>query len=252
METLEALRSKDEAASQPGFASMAEALARDPGLAQRLDAILAWDARLVEAMRDVPVPPGLAEQILQGLEDAGERPTRTAGGVAGRSWRRRRFAWAAVAAGIGVAAVVIAAVMLNRLPTMSPEWLRSVARDRSVVTRGTPPTGATAESPPDRFPYSTDLLFPDGVQWRRVADFDRAEAVAYDIPMRPGQKATLYVVRCRSDAPLPTRVPGTPQMRTQGLAVSAWQGAGVVYVLVVEGDEADYGRILKSRAQGLA
>lgn len=253
LEALEMLRSRDEAAGDPALGPIAEALTNDPELAQRLDSILTWDARLAEAMRDVAVPPGLAGQILQNLEDASPSPV-PAPVAASRNRRGRRFAWFSVAAGIGVAAVLIAVAVVRGLPEMNPEGLRSIARDRSMANLGNPPTGWTASerSFPERFPYSRELFSSPQARWRGIGDFNPAEAVAYDIPLGNGRKATLYVVRCRSDAPLPTRVPSVPQMQTLGLAVSAWQGDGVVYVVVVEGDERDYRAILKSRLHGLA
>ncbi len=253
LEALEVFRSRDEATGDPALAPLAEALANDPELSHRLDSILTWDAQLAEAMRDVAIPPGLAGQILQSLEDATPRPV-PAPVAASRNRRGRRFAWFSVAAGIGVAAALIAVVVFRSLPEMNPEGLRSIARDRSMANLGSLPAGWTAgeRSFPERFPYSRELFSSPQARWRWVADFAPAEAVAYDIPLGNGRKATLYVVRCRSDAPLPTRVPSVPQMQTLGLAMSAWQGDGVVYVVVVEGDQRDYRALLKSSFHGLA
>jgi hypothetical protein len=251
LEALETFRSRNDAAGDPALASMAETLAKDPELAQRLDCVLKWDARLTEAMRDVPVPPALAEQIIQSLDDMSPRPM-PAPDAAHINRRSRRGAWITVAAGIGVAAVLIAVTVFGRVPSMSPERLRSIACDRSMANQGIRPPGSlvTSRSFPDRFPYSPELFFFPQTRWRRITDFDRAEAVAYDIPLGPGQNATLYVVRCRSGS-LPRAVPSTPQTRTPYLAISAWQGDGVVYVVVVEGDDPAYRAILKSRPQGL-
>lgn len=252
LEAIETFRSKDEATSDAALLSMAEALAQDAELSHRLDCVLKWDARLSEAIRDVPVPTGLAEQIIRNLEESGQCPTATPT-AASVNRPRRRGTWITAAAGIGAAAVLIAVAILGRLPHMSPDRLRDIALDQFTTNQGNGPTGTlvSAQNVPARFPYSSDLFVLPGTRWRSITGFDRARGVAYDIPLRPGQKATLYVVRCRSSTPIPTRVPLVPQMWTRGLAVSAWQGNGVVYVVVVEGEEPAYRALLKSRPYGL-
>ena len=256
LEMLEMFRSTDEAAVDPALASTLEAVKQDPELSERLDRILAWDERISTAMRDVPAPPALAEQILQAVDTSSDQPRPASRLPRVKSGRRRLLAGAIA---VGLAAALLVAVTLGRsLPTMTPGALRSMARDRFAENQDSEPVGTSlAQSlPSDRFRYSPDLRGGDGVLWRSIPPFDRAEAVAYDIPIAPGQKATLYVVRCRSDAPLPPRPPRKPQLRTQGLAITAWQGNGVVYVAVVEGSgqfsaEAAYDYLLRSSAQPL-
>ena len=255
LEILEALRSRDETDSDPALASVAEALKQDPDLAQRLDRIVAWDARVSEAMLDVPTPPALAEQILQSLEESDDKPSPIPKVRHGNRGSRR---WLAVATGVGLAAaLMIIAVLGESLPTIASETLCSVARDRFVANQGNDPEGAVVsqDDPPARFPYSPDLVNVPDTRWRSVPPFKRAQVFAYDIPLGPGQKATLYVVRCRSES-LPQRPPQLPQLRTQGLAIAAWQADGLVYVVAVErrdgiSAEAAYRYLLKSAAHPL-
>ncbi len=253
LELLETLRSKDEVAHNPALAPLAEALEKDPELAQRLDRILKWDARFTDAIGEVAVPFGLAEKILGNLECSNQPSPQVETTVPERRPRSRRR-WMLAVAGVAAAILVVAVVLLNGLPSMSPETLLSMARDRFLENQGNGPNGTAlaTESAPERFPFSPDLRQLPGTRWRSVSDFRSAEALAYDIPLGVGQKATLYAVRCRANAPLSSRPPASPSMRTQNLAIAAWQGNGLVYVVVVEGGDRAYRAILKSLPQRLA
>jgi hypothetical protein len=98
----------------------------------------------------------------------------------------------------------------------------------------------TEVAPPADYPMSRDLRQSATTRWRRVAKFLGGEAVAYDLP-EIGGKATLYVVR-RTVADLPTSPPDRPDLSTAGNSVAAWGSGGLVYVLVVQGDERSYAR----------
>ena len=253
LELLETLRSKDEVARDPALAPLAEALEENPELAQRLDRILLWDARLTDAIGDVPVPFGLADKILGNLE-CSTPPSPRGETLAPEGWPHSRRRWMLAAAAVAAAVMVVAAVLLKGLPSMDRETLLSMARDRFLENQANEANGtllATGNAP-ERFPFSPDLIQLPGTRWRSVSDFGRAEAVAYDVPLVAGKKATLYVVRCRPDGPLSSNPPGSPSMRTQGLAIAAWQGDGLVYVVVVEGGDPAYRAILKSLPQRLA
>lgn len=242
-EMLEMLRSRSDAETDAALAPIAEALEKDPDLARRLEHILAWDSRLSEAVRDVPVPPGLAEQILQRVEAQRARPV--PGPDRPRSSRRRWLSWASVFVGAAAAVVLIAIVVMESVPRMDPGELRSIARDRFMENRDSNLPEAIAADTASGFPYSSDLIRVPGTRSHRVPDFGQAKAVAYDIPLGGNRKATLYVVRCRSHS-LPQRPPRGSQMRTLDLAIAAWQGDGVVYVLVAEGGDPTYRFLLRS------
>ena len=69
---------------------------------------------------------------------------------------------------------------------------------------------------------------------------------------RPGEgRAVLFVVRMGS-RDIPGSPPATPQSATGGLTVAAWQNGGLVYVLVVEGDDRFYRRLIHTPAVRLA
>jgi hypothetical protein len=246
LEMLEMLRSKGDAAVDPALASTAKALEEAPELAQRLERILEWDIRVSEAMSDVSVPPALAEQIIQSLEAPSARPLP---GLAPplASGRARRLAWSTVATCVGLAVILIAVVMLRSVPTLDEERIRSIAGERFVQNQADLPAGTsvTPNNFPARFPYSPDLVNVPGTRWRHIPDFDGAGAFAYDVPLG-ANKATVYVVRCRSNALLPQRPPTFPRTSTQGIVIGVWRGDGVVYVAVVAGGEAAYRALLRS------
>lgn len=247
LEALEVLRCKGDAENDPALASAAKAVEEDPLLAERLERILEWDARLSEAMSDVPVPPALAEQIIQSMVAVGDPPSPATVPPRVEIGRRRWLSWAAAATGVGVAAILVAVVMMgSRLPTMEAETLRTMARTRFQQNHQSQPGSMVTEGDfPAAFPPSPDLIEVPGTRWRRVPDFGRAEAIAYDIPMGPNQSATIYVIRCRSSS-LPNRPP-RPPFRTQNLAIAAWQADGLVYVAVVqEGRNGVYEDLLRS------
>lgn len=235
LEILEILRSKEEASSDPALIPTARSLEDCPEMAERLERIQKWDVRISEAMHDVVPPPGLAEQILQSLEPSVDRPVPAS---APRQTRHRRRRWMVIGTGVGLAiALLVVAVLGRPLPNIAPEALCSIARDRFVQdqTIEAPGLDVAENTPSDRFPYSQDLIEVPGTRWQSVPSFQRAKTVAYSIPLGSNQKATLYVVRCRSNR-LPQRPPRNPQLQTQGLAIATWQADDVVYVAVVEGN----------------
>lgn len=250
LEILETLRCEGDTEGDPALA----ALQQDPDLVHRLAQIREWDGRISDVIHDVAVPTGLAEQILEKLDPSDERPIRAATLPRPKSRSRR---WLAVT-GVGLAIVLlIVGVLGQSLPKITPETLRSIARDRFVESQGNEPAGLAVRenNGSDRFPYSRDVVDIPGKLWRSIPSFRRAKAEAYDLPLGPSQKATLYVVRCRSDG-LPQRPPRQPQLQTQGLAITAWQADGFAYVVVVEGREgvsaeATYRLLLKSMSQQL-
>jgi hypothetical protein len=82
------------------------------------------------------------------------------------------------------------------------------------------------------------------MRWRNVPKFDRATAVAYDLPLGQGTRATVYVIRCRAPR-LPVAPPITPDFVTGRVAIAAWQVGDLVYVAVVEGGAPAYQALLQ-------
>lgn len=253
LEALEALRSVGDAEDDPLLASTAEALQSNPELKQRYERLRRWDARVAQVIQDVPAPPGLAEQILQRLEAA--RTASPTDCSSGRGpVRRKRLAWAAAASLIAAAAVLAVVVLMDRLPRIEPGTLESIARERFLADRGGDLQGhfVSDQAPPKELPYSSDLVADRSIRWRHAPDFRGAEAVAYDIPLGGGRRATLYAVQCRSPD-LPVRPPSALGPQTRNLAIAAWRtpDGDVTYVVVVEGGEPFYRELLKSASRQL-
>ena len=95
------------------------------------------------------------------------------------------------------------------------------------------------------YPYSPHLLHPP--QWR-VDQFGGRRAVAYDLPLEGGRRATLYVLRGRAER-VPNAPPRQSQLQTRNLSVAAWQSGELIYVLVVDGGERAYRALLESTAR---
>lgn len=247
LEALESLRRGVDVEDDSALIPVDEAVRTDQELAERLELIHRWDASISEAIRDVSVPPALAEQILQRLEPASIPSSRAT--LPHNARKRKRTRWAAIAAAVAVAASLIAClVVLNRLPELDPNVLRDAAREQFLADLGSQPSGTpfNGRDFPAEYPYSEDLRddFP-GIQWRVIPSFGPTKAIAYDIPLGPGRRATLYVVRCRSRS-LPMKPPTILDSQTRNLATAAWQSSGVVYVVVVQGGEREYRSLLRT------
>jgi hypothetical protein len=271
LEAMEACRPGGEDLRDPAFSALAERLANDPELAQRFDRMQRADAAVKAAFQDEPVPGGLAGRISAGLTaarararvDAGQvsqlaevQPTDSPATLESRptpaaSWetypapQQKRFSRRGLF--IGAAASVMAATVLLAM-IFGFKAQHAITRDQILQTAAqlfdTEPREAgqlLAEvSPPADYPFSREVIQVRGTQWRWVKeDLLENRAVAFDLPGPPGARATLYALK-RSVPGLPAEAPPLPQLSTNGRSAAAWQSEGLVYVLVVEGDAANY------------
>ncbi len=252
LEAIECCRAHSGDLNDPQFAELAASLAEDPELRVHFERVQKADAAIKAAMADGPLPADLAAHVLHRLADAAAakpiEPVPAAAGsplprptAAPRLFSRRRVvsALAALAASAAVFAVVLfrqqpAPIAKDDVLANSREFFeRDVAAPGQLVSEVAPPAG---------FPYSRDLRQGPTIRWRRVGKFLGDEAVAYDLPA-DGGRATLYVVR-RSAADLPSSPPGRPDLSTAGVSVAAWNSGGLVYVLVLSGEEHSYDNYL--------
>lgn len=155
-----------------------------------------------------------------------------------RSSRRRILAGLAT---LSAAAAVLALAWLYSQQPLPLTHDDVLAKSMAFFSGDNDPPGKLVleVAPPAEYPMSRDLRQSASIRWRRVAKFLGGDAVAYDLP-RIGGKATLYVVR-RAIAGLPP-VPNrdNPDLNTAGKSVAAWESGGLLYVLVVEGDQSTY------------
>jgi hypothetical protein len=279
MEAIDACRPDSRDVDQPELASLAAALSHDPQVRAVYDAIQQSDGRLTSAMHDVPVPTGLADRILDRLaatvvsSDAtatsgtaaaiaveakvpvisGEpkMPSSIEADSASRSSRRR-----VVAVGLGLAACLLLAAGLGVLVGRQPDHSQLAVTEKAV---GWYEQLGDGWQPVDKAPKGFSL--PKGIGgtlrgWQWLAKGVAKSGVVYDLGQNPpgqvlpGQQvrgaqkgAVLFVIKAtRTD--LPSSAPRTPQSTTAGFAIGAWQSGGLMYVLVVRGNEHDYQRLL--------
>ena len=196
----------------------------------------AVDARLTKAFRDVPVPEGLAERLLDRL--AAERP---------RSRSRR---WLLAGGGLlAAAAGLVLAVWLGgpRVECVSEESARNEAIQLFGEGFKQPGHLLANEPAPAEYPFSPWVLSIRGTSWRHLDDFLEHSGVVYELPGPGGTHAALYVVACENIEEIGTEPAMQHPFMTAGCCASAWQEGGLLYVLVVEGDASTYGRYLNLR-----
>jgi len=262
-EAMEACRPESDDLADPALAFLAAELAIDPALREQFERMQRLDRAVGEAFADVPVPEGLDRRILARLavarqdhveSDAVESHASEDGAQPGPRRRRR---WWPAAAGAGAAAAVAAVVLVavvagwfRASPPSVAQLLDAAIADAADTFRGQLPAGEPIDrvAPPERFPLSRQVVALPGTRWRSaVLGEDRG--VAFDLALRGRARATLYVLDSRV-ANLPSVPPSRPQCNTGGYCALAWQENGLVYVLVVAGDQPAAWRVYLDVAVG--
>ena len=144
-----------------------------------------------------------------------------------------------------MAALAVVWLGVHRGPALSEESLIQEA-NRQFAQRADLPSHALAEHPaPAGYPVDGQLRPGLPTRWRWVGDFLGYSAVAYDLVGPDQTQATLYVLRANT-----TGLPALPATEPESSAatgqcsVSAWQSAGRVYVLIVDGGRSRYQQFL--------
>jgi hypothetical protein len=240
---------------QPEVAPLRETLEHDAEAREAYDRLSRVDAALREAVRDVPVPNGLADRLLAALraDEAGsgrlpvsvepalrERPSAegvrsVAAAVPGRA-RTRGDKWKDA-----LTVVVVLSLMLglgawqwwNKPSALSAEdvagWIDAAQPELERVT-----WHDARQAPADRSMDvpSTRLSGLARGQWA-ACKIDGKEAFAYRWTR---SQTELYVIRCATRArDFERRPPPYPQIDTGGRCVGVWADGGLLYVLVVRG-----------------
>ncbi len=234
-------------------------LERDPALRRAADRLRQLDRRIIAALEDVPVPAGLTERILHslsqgaGVEDAGESESviplsgaqpRDRGPRIPRVRRRTALIAAAVAS---AAAIALYLGFRSPTPQYGPDVISSIARELFDQERNQAVAEAAAPSVKG-YPSSSVVVQLATTRPRRLEDFLGRSGVAYDLK-RGGIRACLYVVKISAGPRMPrietSQVAGQPRpASTGGLTTAVWREQGYLYVLVVEGGEAEYRQFL--------
>jgi hypothetical protein len=227
-----------------------------------------WDTAIRQSIEEVPVPPGLAERILERLRAA--RPDEAAGASGGllsrsvsvalqsdassgetqlappstaRGWSRRHWVGAAAAALVAGVLVIAVGNWLRpasevELPVLADQWRERLGDDWQQIARA-----------PENFAVPPSLLVAPQ-RWQWIDQFTTVPVAAYELVHAKAGRAMLYVARM-SRAGLPSAPPVSPQSNTGGRAVAWWQTGDRVYVLVVD-DERSYRAFVRPSAVPLA
>ncbi len=273
LESLEACRPGSDDLSDPAMVPLNSQMAASRELDDLYERLQKLDGCLAAAFHDVPVPDGLADRILARLNAAGTEKVITdtaappgsamAESLAGVQPvnaavrplrfmpRLSRFAASRPILTGGMAAALAAIVLLAAVGVLRRMGSsdREISPELAIEQFNSDPHGEgtllDARPAPSGYPCSEFLSLPPSTRWRDVVDFQGAKAVAYDFQGPQGAGATLYVLRGKA-AGSPSSPPWSPQHTTGNRAVGWWQEEGLVYVLVVEGDAADYRQLLQS------
>jgi len=209
------------------------------------------DAEVASVLHAAPIPSGLSERVLAGVqEELAARPLASASQTHASADHRgpritRRAAWVGLAATVAAAVYLAVQFFSPKEPQFTPASLMEAAIARFAAERNSPVVNHEND-PPRGFPISADII-DQGARWRWIDDpWLGRRGVAYDVTIGDGAvRATLYVMEGSIEglilAPPPT--PSYPP--TQDACAGAWQSGGLVYVLVVEGNEAEYQRFLR-------
>lgn len=249
LERIDACRPGSDDLHDPALAPLADELAESRAKRDLYDRVQALDGAIGEALEDVPVPVGLserllarlaAEQVVSAVESAKPpaeileaAPSPATDGASRRTW----LYWS-----LGLTAAASIAGIVATMGWLRPILTADNIRAQVLQYNEEPLASAPVERGyPEGYPLSRHVYRLPHTTWRPVYGFlhrSDLNGVAYDLMLR-GTSATLYVV--------PTRVshfPAAPPARigtaTGNLAVAAWQENGLLYVLVVQGDERAY------------
>lgn len=228
--------------SEPELAALNAALDADPSARHDCEIVQAWDSAISRAITDIPIPDGLADRIVASVhvgrpskaatDEISPTPSRSA-------WRLPWPAWAA--AGVTAATLLLVAGLwiLRGGDNLTGADIAQAARG---WVAGLDQENWSESSPPADHRPDPSLRFP-AVRWQRFA----AGGVAYYGELPPDRSAAyLLVIRTRQGSQLPSLPPATPDASTEGLCIGSWKNQGLLYVLVVPGDQARYRRLLRT------
>jgi hypothetical protein len=208
-----------------------------------------FETRLAAAMTDIAVPAGLHERLsarlrqsaaetgepTAAIQAAAEPVTLPLEPIAHRHLRRRwLLATGALAASLLVAWQFLMPADDSRTDTatLAAGWYAHLGAKWQPLRLA--PTG---------FSVPAAVAVP-AQSWQAVHRIVGRPAVAFDLAGPGAKRAVLFVVKSSSPN-LPGSPPATPSSTTTGgQTIAAWQNSGFVYVLVVEGDEREYRRLI--------
>ncbi|HUT13882.1 MAG TPA: hypothetical protein VMY42_25560 [Thermoguttaceae bacterium] len=258
LEAIEACRPGSDDMADGELAFLAAELEAHPELADLYDRLQRTDEVVAAAFREVPVPEGLEQRLLDHLAAARAADTLAADSRKATAAlaedrpvvaavRPRRFSRRWLIAGgtltTTAAAVLVAVVvwMLNHGPQPYTKQMVLEDAQRFFIDESRelgPIRTYPNEPPPADYRIRPEQL-GQMLQWRPITGFLDCDGVAYDVP---GGQATIYVVRRTIDDRLPVQPPPSADPTTGGVSASVWQQGELLCVLVVDGDSDAYRR----------
>jgi hypothetical protein len=215
--------------------------------------------RIAEAVHDVIVPAGLAERILARVNLESEKPRSVANEqsvreamvavVPERRSSRKRI-WSMIAVAASLLFALSLATFWPRHQRLTDELLRSDSGASTWYADVSDRASWTPLGPHER--GLAQYPFPNSIRaaaksWSDASSTVGQPSVAYQLAT--GRRAALFVIPT-NDFDGPSTPLSKPQYSTGGWTIGWWQSEGLVYVLIVEGDERTYQDLLNSAAQG--
>jgi hypothetical protein len=253
---LDACRSGSDDLNQPELRCAAEIVANEARANEIRVRLLHIDAALIRTMHSVDVPAGMEGRLVARLQEAaGQAATSDAVtahvpgpavrpfDVAPVSPSRRdraisRRQWIAWSAGLAAAAASLATLIVLQLPKeLASDDLLAADRWHEALAK----SGEWQPLEPD---HLESHLLPDELRhwpsrYRDASNTVGRRAMAYDLSLRDGPRATLFVIHQATWVQAPASAPQRPQSSTLGYSIAYWQRGDTIYVVAIESDRTD-------------
>jgi hypothetical protein len=245
--------------ADPAMAHLTSQMAANPELGKVLDRIEHLDGKIAAAFQDVSIPSGLIQRLLDRLsqpqleimasDQSNPKPDRPTiiddpyKSASSPPHGKRKVARCRLLVAGGLFSTAMALFIVLWLNFHNVEsYTEQTVIDEAIRFFEADTTGGqtslSEKSPPKAYPFSRAVIFSQGICWREIRDFLGRAGTAYDLPERNGRRATLYVIK-QSALGLGNEPLYRP-FTTAGLSASAWHEAGLLYVLVVQGEPNTY------------
>ncbi len=245
--------------NQPELEFLADHFDAHPQDRQRLERVQKFDRRVQSQLSELPIPEGLADRILESLDQAAvlkavdSSNDSFAGALADRDSSTGDVRPAAVGrqtsslkwlAG-GAIAAAVAFLVVSMLQAPQPLLVEDVhgaaqtwAKQKDGV-ESIPVEGPVLQELATTYPLSRWISRAVSTRAAKLNNFLERQGAVYTLTARDNARAELLVVRLKAEEEQ-TNIPiGRPNQRpfdTQGLSMLAWREGELLYVLVVPDD----------------
>lgn len=271
---IDACRPGDRDLDLPEMADLAELIERETNARDVYARSQQVDSMIQRAIQEIPVPEGLEQRLLRALSEEASATLQLAGGpsdldepVTPASWeptcvpdnrrpvrfrRRRRYA---MLSAVIFACVVVISLLATRKDHSGPKATESFVQEVMDWTSQAEQLNWTTDFSAahlQQYPFDPALRYGPR-EWAEIATKYDSRTVIYDLTPRSSSPATLFCMRVSSPEPTLGSVPPlTPFSTTGGISIGMWQRGGVVYVLVVNGNEERYRTFVQAQMVAIA